>query len=49
MDVNIVISGANIQLFDSIVAKRIFVMDGEDGKQTKKSCLRTLGRTTNAD
>lgn len=30
MDANIAISGENIQLFGSIVAKRIFLMDGED-------------------
>lgn len=36
INVNIVISGANIQLFGSIVAKRIFLMDGEDGKLTEK-------------
>lgn len=44
INVNITISGANIQLFGSIVAKRIFLMDGEDGKPTKKSCSRMLGR-----
>lgn len=49
INVNIAISGANIQLFGLIVVKRIFLMDGEDGKQTKKSCLRTLGRITNAN
>ena len=36
MDVNIAISGAKIQLFGSIVVKRIFLMDGEDGKLMEK-------------
>lgn len=35
MDVNIAISGAKIQLFGSIVVKRIFLMDGEDGEDGK--------------